>query len=218
LKGGYAEYITVTEDFATKVPNNMKAGYAAPLFCAGITAYKAVKAAEPKIDKKIGIFGIGGVGHMAVQFAKIEKCKVIAFSRTQNHLDVAKRLGAMDTMIFSKQQEEFLNKLKEKHGLLDAAIVFAPADIVTDTAIKSVKKGGIIVIATVGKNPEFSAFEEKTIRGTLIGSTKDMEQVIKICDENEIEVIYQTFPLENANEALKKLKDSQIEARAVLIP
>ena len=218
LKGGYSEYITVIEDFATKVPDSMKSEYAAPLFCAGITAYKAVKAAEPKINKKIGIFGIGGVGHMAVQFAKIEKCKVIAFSRTQNHLDVAKRLGAIDTMIFSKEQEKFLSKLKEKQGLLDAAIVFAPADIVTDTAIKSVKKGGIIVIATIGENPEFSAFEEKTIRGTLIGSTKDMEQVIKICDENNIEVIYETFPLEKANEALQKLKDSKIDARAVLVP
>ena len=218
LKGGYSEYITVTEEFATKVPDNMKSEYAAPLFCAGITAYKAVKAAEPKINKKIGIFGIGGVGHMAVQFAKIEKCKVIAFSRTQNHLDVAKRLGAMDAMIFSKEQEEFLSKLKERHGLLDAAIVFAPVDIVTDTAIKSVKKGGIIVIATVGENPEFRAFEEKTIRGTLIGSTKDMEEVIKICNENNIEVIYETFPLEKANEALQKLKDSKIEARAVLVP
>ena len=217
LKGGYSEYITVIEDFATKVPDSMKSEYAAPLFCAGITAYKAVKAAEPNVNKKIGIFGIGGVGHMAVQFAKIEKCKVIAFSRTQNHLDVAKRLGATDTMIFSKEQEKFLNDLKEKQGLLDAAIVFAPADIVTDTAIKSVKKGGIIVIATVGANPEFSAFEEKTIRGTLIGSTKDMEQVIKTCDENNIEVIYETFPLEKANEALQKLKDSKIDARAVLV-
>ena len=218
LKGGYSEYITVVEDFATKVPDSMKSEYAAPLFCAGITAYKAVKAAEPKLDKKIGIFGIGGVGHMAVQFAKIEKCKVIAFSRTQNHLDVAKRLGATDTMVFSNDQEEFLGKVKEKHGLLDAAIVFAPADSVTDTAIKSVKKGGIIVIATIGKNPEFNVFEEKTIRGTLIGSTKDMEQVIKICDENDIEVIYETFPLEKANEALQKLKNSKIDARAVLIP
>ena len=218
LKGGYSEYITVVEDFATKVPDSMKSEYAAPLFCAGITAYKAVKSAEPKLDKKIGIFGIGGVGHMAVQFAKIEKCKVIAFSRTQNHLDVAKRLGATDTMVFSNDQEEFLGKVKEKHGLLDAAIVFAPADSVTDTAIKSVKKGGIIVIATIGKNPEFNVFEEKTIRGTLIGSTKDMEQVIKICDENNIEVIYETFPLEKANEALQKLKDSKIDARAVLIP
>ena len=196
----------------------MKPEYAAPLFCAGITAFKAVKASEPKLNKKIGIFGIGGVGHMAVQFAKVESCNVIAFSRSQNHLNVAKRLGAIDVMMFSENQQEFLSTLKEKHGMLDAAIVFAPADIVTDTAIKAVKKGGLIVIATIGKNPTFMTFEEKTIRGTLIGSTKDMEQVIKICDEKNIEVISQIFSLENANEALKKLKDSKIEARAVLIP
>ncbi len=218
FKGGYTEYITVIEDFATKVPENMKPEYAAPLFCAGITAYKAVKAAEPSMHKKIGIFGIGGVGHMAIQFARVENCDVVAFSRTQNHLDVAKRLGAVDAMTFSEDQRGFLAKLKENHGMLDAAIVFAPADIVTDTAIKSVKKGGLIVIATVGKNPEFMAFEEKTIRGTLIGSTKDMEKVIKICDEKNLEVISQKFPLESANEVLKKLKDSEIEARAVLIP
>ncbi|MCV0392603.1 MAG: alcohol dehydrogenase catalytic domain-containing protein [Nitrosopumilus sp.] len=217
-KGGYTEYITVAEDFATKVPSDMKPEYAAPLFCAGITAYKAVKASEPQSHKKIGIFGIGGVGHMAVQFAKVENCDVIAFSRSQNHLDVAKRLGAIDTMKFSENQEEFLANLKEKHGLLDAAIVFAPADIVTDTAIKAVKKGGLVVIATIGEKPAFMAFEEKTIRGTLIGSTKDMEQVIKICDEKNLEVISEVFPLEKANQVLKKLKDSEIKARAVLIP
>ncbi len=218
FKGGYSEYITVKQDFATKVPEDMKPEYAAPLFCAGITAYKAVKAAEPQSHKKIGIFGIGGVGHMAVQFAKVEDCDVIAFSRTQEHLDVAKKLGANDAIKFSEDQEEFLDKLKSKHGLLDAAIVFAPADIVTDTAIKSVKKGGLIVIATIGEKPAFVAFEEKTIRGTLIGSTKDMEQVIKICSERGIEVVTEVFPLESANEVLKKLKDSQIKARAVLIP
>jgi len=217
LKGGYAEYITVSEDFATKIPESMKSEYAAPLFCAGITAYKAVKAVEPQLHKKIGIFGIGGVGHMAIQFAKVEGCNVIAFSRSKNHLDVAKRLGAIDTMTFSENQE-FLDELKKRHGMLDAAIVFAPADIVTDVAIKSVKRGGLIVIATVGKNPTFFAFDEKTIRGTVIGSTEDMEQVIKICNEKNLVVITETYPLEKANEVLKKLKDSQIQARAVLIP
>lgn len=154
---------------------------------------------------------------MAIQFAKVEGCDVIAFSRSKNHLDVAKRLGAIDTMTFSENQE-FLDELKKRHGMLDAAIVFAPADIVTDVAIKSVKRGGLIVIGTVGKNPTFFAFEEKTIRGTVIGSTKDMEQVIKICDEKNIIVITETYPLEKANQVLKKLKDSQIQARAVLIP
>ena len=218
MKGGYTEYITVSEDFATKIPNNMKAEYAAPLFCAGITAYKAVKASEPQTHKKIGIFGIGGVGHMAVQFAKIEGADVIAFSRSENHLNVAKRLGAKDAIVFSENQEEVLQKIKDRHGMLDAAIVFAPADIVTDTAIKAVKKGGMIVIATVGKNPSFMAFEEKTIRGTLIGSTKDMEQVINICSDKKLEVVTEAFPLEEANEVLKKLKNSEIKARAVLIP
>ena len=75
-----------------------------------------------------------------------------------------------------------------------------------------------MVIEKGGENTEFMAVEEKKIRGTLRGKTKDMEQVIKICDEKNIEVISQIFPLESANEVLKKLKDSEIEARAVLIP
>ena len=218
LKGGYSEYITVSEDFVTRVPENMSSDYAAPLFCAGITAYKAVKAAEPERNKKIAIFGIGGVGHMAIQFSKVEGCEVTGVSRKEKHLDVAKKLGADNTFVYLSDQEKFLNKLNDEYGLFDAAIVFAPVDEVTDTAIKSVKKGGTVVIATVGKIPNFLAFEEKTIRGTLIGSRKDMERVIEISEKNNFQVVTETFPLEKANEVLQKLKNSDIEARAVLIP
>ena len=134
----------------------------------------------PKKNKKIAIFGIGGVGHMAIQFAKVEGCEVVGISRKKKHLDVAKSLGAQKVFEFSESQDDFLDTIKKEYGLFDAAVVFAPADLVTDTAIKSVKKGGTIVIATVGKIPNFLAFEEKTVRGTLIGSMKDMEQVIEI--------------------------------------
>ena len=218
LKGGYAEYITVIEDFATKIPDTMKPEYAAPLFCAGITAYKAVKASEPSKNKKIGIFGIGGVGHMAVQFAKLEGANVIAISRNTKHLELAKNLGASITITFNQDQEVVLKELEEKIGLLDAAIVFAPADIVTNTAIKAIKKGGLVVIATIGEISNFVAFEEKTIRGTLIGSRNDMKEVIKIADEKNLKVISEVYPLEQANEVLAKLKTSEIEARAVLVP
>ena len=218
LKGGYSEYVTASEDFAIKVPDTMKPEYAAPLFCAGVTAYKAVKASEPSKNKKVGIFGIGGVGHMAIQFAKLEECNVIAVSRNQKHLEVAKKLGASEVITFNQDQEKFLEDLKNKVGLLDAAIVFAPADIVTDTAIKSIKKGGLVVIATVGKIQNFVAFEEKTIRGTLIGSREDMKEVIRIADEHNLSVVSEKYPLEQANEVLEKLKNSEIEARAVLIP
>jgi len=218
LKGGYTEYITVSEDFATKVPDTMKSEYAAPLFCAGITAYKAVKAAEPKKNKKIAVFGIGGVGHMAIQFAKIEGCEVSGVSRKEKHLEVAKKLGADNVFVYSSNQKQFLQDVNEEYGLFDAAIVFAPVEQVTDTAIKSIKKGGIVVIATVGNIPNFLAFEEKTVRGTLIGSRKDMEDVIKISDEHKLKVVTESFPLEQANEVLARLKNSEINARAVLIP
>jgi len=218
LKGGYTEYITVSEDFATKVPDTMKSEYAAPLFCAGITAYKAVKAAEPKKNKKIAVFGIGGVGHMAIQFAKIEGCEVSGVSRKEKHLEVAKKLGADNVFVYSSNQKQFLQDVNEEYGLFDAAIVFAPVEQVTDTAIKSIKKGGTVVVATVGNIPNFLAFEEKTVRGTLIGSRKDMEDVIKISDEHKLKVVTESFPLEQANEVLARLKNSEIDARAVLIP
>ena len=218
LRGGYTEFINASENFLTKVPESMSSEYAAPLFCPGITAYKAVKAAEPEKNKKIVIYGIGGVGHMAIQFAKVEGCEVTGVSRKKDHLNVAEKLGAEKTFQFTESQDVFLNKVKSNYGLFDAAIVFAPSDIVTDTAIKSVKKGGTVIIATVGKIPNFLAFEEKTVRGTLIGSMKDMEKVIEIAQKNNFKVVTESFPLEQANEVLERLKNSNIEARAVLIP
>ena len=219
LRGGYAEYVNVHEDFATKVPDRMKSDYAAPLFCAGVTAYKAVVACEPKDGKKIAIFGIGGVGHMAIQFARIKGCKVIAISRNQNHLDIAKRLGSEQILRYVENQDEFLKDLSEKVGVIDAAIVFAPIESVADTAIKSVKKGGLVVLATLFQDiHSFDVTQEKTIRGTIIGSRTDMEEVIRLADEHNLEVVYETFPLDQANEVLEKLKNSQIEARAVLNP
>ncbi|MDI1496168.1 MAG: Zn-dependent alcohol dehydrogenase [Cenarchaeum symbiont of Oopsacas minuta] len=217
LKGGYSEYVTVSEDFATKIPSGMKSEYAAPLFCAGVTAYGSIRASEPSPGKKIGIFGIGGVGHMAIQFGKLEKLDMLAVSRNKKHLELAKRLGALHTVSYSDASST-LNEIKSKTGLLDAAIVFAPSEDVTELAINAVKKGGLVVIATVGKIKGFVAFDEKTIRGTLIGSRQDMEDVVKIAYENNIEVVYETHPLEKANKVLAKLKNSQIEARAVLIP
>jgi propanol-preferring alcohol dehydrogenase len=219
LRGGYSEYVNVHEDFAIKVPSSMKSEYAAPLFCAGITAYKAVKASEPKLGKTIAMFGIGGVGHMAIQFAKIEGCKVIAVSRNQKHLDVAKKIGADQVVTYKENQEKFLKELSEKIGTIDSAIVFAPIETVADTAIKSVKKGGLIVMVTLFQDiHNFDVSQEKTIRGTIIGSIKDMQEVIRIANKHKLQVIHKTFPLEQANEVLEKLKNSQIEARAVLIP
>ena len=217
LMGGYAEYITVNEDFATLVPDKINSEQAAPLFCAGITAYKAVKATRPKPNTLLGIFGIGGVGHMAIQFATINKCKVVAVTRSHIHINTAKKLNVHNAIQY-KSQSSFIKELKTTEGLLDNAIVFAPSRRIVDTAIKSVKRGGSITIGTFVNIPDFNVAEEKTIRGTLIGNRNDMKNVIKIAETGNITTLIEKYPMPKANEVLLKLKRSQIQARAVLIP
>ena len=219
LKGGYAEYVTVAEDFATRVPLEMSPEFAAPLFCAGITAYKAVKATEAGAGARLGILGIGGVGHMAVQFARLAGAEVTAASRGERHLEVARELGASATARLGGTPAEMAKSVTDAAGgQLDAAVVLAPSDDAAEAAIKSVRRGGTIVVATVGSLRGFVAFEEKTIRGTLIGSRRDMADVVRIASEGRLRVVSEAYPLEEANEVLRRLKNSQIDARAVLVP
>lgn len=214
--GGYAEFIKVPADFVYKVPENLDYLHAAPLFCPGITAYKAVKHAELSPGKTVAIFGIGGVGHLALQIAKLHGAKVIAVTRSKLHLDLASKLGAY--AVISPEEEDVAESIK-RMGYADSAIVFAPAQEAIKQAIRSVKKGGTIVMGVFGAiGDEFMFIDEKTIKGSVIGSRKDMKEVIKLAANGSIEVFCEKFPLNEANEVLERLKHSKIEARAVLVP
>jgi propanol-preferring alcohol dehydrogenase len=218
VQGGYAEYISALEEFVTPIPDNLDSEHAAPLFCPGITAYKAVKASEPVAGRTVGIFGIGGVGHLAIQLAKMQGARVIAMSRAKRHLDLSKKLGADNVIIYQDSQEHFLKNLKKEEGLLDSAIVFAPSDKVIDTAIRSVKKGGVVVLGVLGNVANFPTFEEKIIKGSVIGTRKDMADLVKLASGSGLKVVIETHRLPEANEVLARLKQSHIEARAVLVP
>jgi propanol-preferring alcohol dehydrogenase len=200
------------------VPDGLDLVEAAPLFCPGITAYKAVKASEPAAGRSVGIFGIGGVGHLAIQMAKMQGARVVAASRTKKHLDLAEKLGADNTIVFQDSQERFLKSLKKEEGLLDSAIVFAPSDKAIDAAIKSVKKGGIIVMGVLGNLTNFPTFEEKIVKGSVIGTRKDMADLVRLASDSGLQVVIEKRRLAEANEVLAKLKKSQVEARAVLVP
>jgi propanol-preferring alcohol dehydrogenase len=218
VQGGYAEYISAVEEFVTPIPDNIDSEHAAPLFCPGITAYKAVKASEPAAGRTVGIFGIGGVGHLAIQLAKMQGSRVVALSRAKKHLDLSKKLGADSAIVYQDSHEEFLKNLKKEEGLLDSAIVFAPSDKVIDAAIRSVKKGGIIVLGVLGNVVNFPTFEEKIVKGSVIGTRKDMADMVKLAGSSGLKVIVETRRLSEANEVLARLKKSQVEARGVLVP
>ena len=218
VDGGYAEYISALEEFVTPIPDSFDSVHAAPLFCPGITAYKAVKASEPAAGKTIGVFGVGGVGHLAIQIAKIYGARVVATSRTRKHIDLSKKVGADNVVPYQEDEEQFLKNMKQEEGLLDSAIVFAPSDKVISAAISSVKRGGVIVLGVRGNVANFPTFQEKIVKGSNIGTRKDMADLIKMASEYGLRVIIETHRLAEANEVLCKLKNSEIEARAVLVP
>ncbi len=212
--GGYAEYIKIPADFAYSIPDNIDDVHAAPLFCPGVTAYRAVKRADLSPEKTVAIFGIGGVGHLALQIAKLFGAKTIAVTRSKLHLDLASKLGAHS--VLSSAEEDVSESIK-KMGYADSAIVFAPSQEAIKQAIKSVKKGGTIVMGVFGAiGDDFMFIDEKIIKGSVIGSRKDMREVVKLASEGSIKVFCESFPLGQANEVLERLKHGRVEARAVL--
>ena len=204
--GGYAEYISIREEFAYKIPDNIDDVEAAPLFCPGVTAYRAVKLADINPDERVGVFGIGGVGHIALQIAKLYSARVVAVTRSKLHQDIAASLDADE--VYSNNDDI---------GLLDKAIIFAPSNEAISKAIRAVKKKGTIILGVFGSiSDDFMFVDEKIIKGSVIGSRKDMRDVLALASRRLIKIITKDFPLEDANEVLEALKYSRIEARAVL--
>jgi len=215
VDGGYAEYIKAPYLFVYKVPDRLSDTEATPLFCPGVTAYKAVKYSSASPSKTIAIFGIGGVGQVALQIAKLWGAKVIAVSRSKNHLEIASKLGAYS--VISPDEEDVVKYFKSIN-YADSSIVFAPSDKAIDQAVKVVKTGGTIVLGVSGSIKEFLFHEEKIIKGIVIGTRQDMHEVLKIAEDGGIHIKVESHRLEEANEILRKLKYSEIESRAVLQP
>jgi propanol-preferring alcohol dehydrogenase len=214
VDGGYAELITGNVRCTYKVPDEIGDEQGAPLFCAGFTAYCAVKKADPK-GKLVAIFGIGGLGHLAIKFAKLMGARVAAVSRSPEHLQLAKKAGA--DFVLNSDHDDLVQELKPHH-LADASVLFAPSNEMARLAPKVTKPGGIFVIAT---NVDYSPFpytRELVTKGSLIGNATDMNEFLRYVVENKVTVETEKYPLSQANDALRKLKNSQVRGRAVLFP
>ncbi|AAT43834.1 zinc-dependent alcohol dehydrogenase family protein [Picrophilus oshimae] len=211
VDGGYAEYMIADSRYVNKVPSNIDP-VNAPLFCPGVTAYTAVKKAELSPDKTVYIVGIGGVGHIALQIAKLYGSRVVAVTTSKNHEDLAYKMGADDVVIMDRNYENADMLAKTA----DAAIIFAPADAAIKNSIKFVKDGGVVVQGVRGNQGEFDFTRELKIKGSKIGTRQDMNEVLKLAADGKIKVESKTYKLEEANEALKALKHGEVNGRAVL--
>lgn len=213
VDGGFAEYILAYEGHTYPLPPSLDAVAAAPLFCPGVTAYGAVNKARIEPGKKVAVFGVGGVGHLVIQFARLYGADVYAVTRSDLHLTLASELGA--TPIDGKKDPVAeLVRL----GKVDSSIVFAPSSKVIMQAIRVTRPRGTIVMGAPGGIEEFPFDEEKRVVGTLVGGRQAMREVIALAAAGKVRPVTETHRLDEANQTLRSLKEGELRARVVLVP
>ena len=210
--GGYAEYITAPSNYIYHLPENLDFEESAPLFCPGVTAYRAVKRANVRFGQKVAVIGIGGVGHMTLQFAKLAGAETIAVDRDEAKLKLAEEIGA-DHAFISDKVEEYIAKTSKP----DVVLVHAPSQKAVDQALRIVKRGGIVLMGVLG-DTRIVFPEEYSIVGSVIGTRHDMNETLKIASMGKLKVDCVCYKLSEAEDVLIKLKQGKIVGRAVLVP
>jgi propanol-preferring alcohol dehydrogenase len=212
--GGYAEYACIPEDFAYALPEVFTDEEASPLLCAGIIGYRALRQSEIRAGGRLGLYGFGASAHVTIQVAQHRGCEVYVFSRGKKHLELAEKLGASWT---GRAEETPPHKL-------DAAIIFAPAGRIVPEALRLLEKGGTLVLAgiTMTAIPELDytrhLYYEKTVRSVANSTRRDGQEFLKVAAEIPIRTETESFPLQEANKALRLLKEGKINGAGVLIP
>lgn len=206
VKGGYAEYTLVDPKYITRVPDNIKSSQAAPLFCAGLTAYTAVRKLHFSPGDKIAVYGVGGLGHYALQF--ISKLGGKAIAITKSHAKLADSLGAAQVM-------------EKPEGRYNGSIVFAPDSSLVSVAAEHTRNGGTVVVPAIMDKIEipFGSFMwEKNITSVASGFRIQTREMLNFVSQNGIESRVSEKSLSEANTVLKDLKDRKIDGRVVLRP
>ena len=212
VNGGYAEYMVVPEKFAYVIPGIFADEEAAPLLCAGIIGYRALRLSEIKPGQRLGLYGFGASAHVAIQIAVHWGCKVYVFSRSQEHRELAEKLGAVWTGTAKD----------ESPTRMDSSIIFAPAGELVLDALRVLDKGGTVALAGIYMTPipEMDymkyLYHERSLRSVANATRQDGEELLKIAAEIPIRTTTQAFKLEEANKALQLLKEGKINGAAVL--
>ena len=212
VDGGYAEYMTAPSAFVHRLPDNLGFEESASLFCPGITGYHAVKRAGVRFGQRVAVIGIGGVGHMTLQFAKLAGAETIAVDTSEAKLKLAQDIGS-DHALTPMELDEFIVKT----GRPDVVMVHAPSQKAVEQAVRIVKRGGVVLMGVVGDVP-VSFPEEHSIIGSVIGTRQDMNETLKLASMGKIRVDWNVYRLSEAEDVLIKLKQGKIVGRAILVP
>jgi propanol-preferring alcohol dehydrogenase len=210
--GGYAEAMVVPQDFAYPIPEGFGDVEAAPLLCAGIIGYRALRLCEIQPGQRLGLYGFGGSAHVTIQVALHWGCEVYVYTRSQGHRELARELGAAWV---GGAEDDPPHKM-------NGSIIFAPAGPLVLDALRVMERGGTLALAGVTMSPipeldyDRLLYWERTVRSVANFTRQDAQELLRLAAEIPIHTTVETYPLKQANEALLALKRSEIDGTAVL--
>ncbi len=211
--GGYAEATIVHEGFAYPIPARFGDAEAAPLLCAGIIGYRALRLSQVQPGQRLGLVGFGASAHITIQVARYWGCEVYVFTRSAGHRRLAEALGAAWSGGLDERPPQRVH----------AAIIFAPAGGLVPATLEHLERGGTLALAGVTMTPvpeldyDRLLYWERTVRSVANFTRRDAEDLLRVAAEVPIRTHVQTFGLAEANEALLALKRSQIDGAGVLL-
>jgi uncharacterized zinc-type alcohol dehydrogenase-like protein len=211
--GGYSDSIVVKDHFVLRVPSNLNLAGAAPLLCAGITTYSPMRHWGVSKGKKVGVVGLGGLGHMAIKFAHAFGAHVIVFTTSPNKKEDALRLGA-DEVVISRNADEMKSHAGSFDFILDA--VSAEHDI--DSYIQLLRRDGNITLVGAPPKPlavsAFSLiFKRCSLSGSNIGGITESQEMLDFCGKHNITADVEVIPIQKVNEAYERLSRADVKYR-----
>ena len=221
IDGGFGEYATAYARYVVKVPEGIDPFDAAPLTCAGVTTYKAIKVAGTRSSDLVAVFGVGGLGHMAIQYARIAGGRVVAVDLLDDKLELAKELGAEFTVNATTEDPvEAIQRL----GGADQAIALAVSPKSFEQAYGSLRRNGTLVFVALPADNHVTVpiFETVlngiTIVGSIVGTRADLREVFELHAAGMTTVTREVRPLSEVNEAIADVEAGHVAARVVFQP
>jgi propanol-preferring alcohol dehydrogenase len=217
--GGYAEYIRVRASHATPVPENLPSVEAAPLFCAGLTVFHACRNAGLRAGQRVAVFGVGGLGHLALQLARLAGAETFAVDVSEAKLEFAKKLGAVHTI---RATDGNSAELLKAGGGPHLAVVTAPEKSAYDLAIRTLRRRGTLAVVGLPKE-DLTFFADDLVVGefkiiaSAVGTRDEMRELLALAADGKIRCEVETCALEQINEVFEKMQRGQLLGRAVLV-
>lgn len=220
IDGAFSEYAVADADYVVAVPDGISPTDAAPLTCAGVTTYKAIKVAHIEPTERVAVFGVGGLGHLAVQYARLVGGTVIGVDVEEEKLALARELGADHTV--NARTTDVVAALEELGGV-DVAVVLAVIPEVFEQAFASLRRGGRLVC--VGLPPETdgpmslpifpTVLKGISVIGSIVGTRQDLAEVFELHAQGRTRVVAETRKLDQVNEAVEEVLSGRATARLV---